>query len=68
MKTVSQYLDEKVGPSDCQQQLPDGRWVNATPLPFYYGPLAKEYWVQIWENIKDSWLVLIGTAEAVEKK
>jgi len=68
MKTTSEFLDELLLPSDCQSQLPDGRWVNGRPLEFYYGPATAGYWRAILHRALDAWQVFRGRAEAIRKR
>lgn len=46
-------------------ELESGVWVNAQPLPFYYGILTKEYWRERKQRKKDAKAVLKGEAIAV---
>lgn len=68
MKTTSQFLDELLGPSDCQQELPNGKWVNARPLEFPYGVATAGYWRALWRRASDAWQVFCGRAEAIKKR
>lgn len=44
----------------------DGKvWVNARPLPFYYGILTRAYWQERKQRRKDAKAVLQGKAVAV---
>lgn len=42
-----------------------GKWVNARPLPFYYGFLTKDYWRIRKRRRKDAKAVRQGKAIAV---
>jgi len=68
MKTTSEFLDELLGPSDCQTELPNGRWVNARPLEFSHGVATAGFWREMRRRAADAWQVLRGRADAVEKR
>jgi len=50
---------------DTQMEIEPGVWVNARPLPFYYGILTKEYWRIRKQRKKDAKAVMQGKAIAV---
>jgi len=68
MKTTPEFLDELLGPSDCQAQLPNGKWVNARPLEFSYGVATAGFWRAMRRRLLDAWQVFRGRAEAIEKR
>ncbi len=49
----------------CGQEISPGVWVNARPLPFYYGFFTKKYWQIRKQRKKDAKAVLKGEAIAV---
>ncbi len=68
MKTTQGFLDELLGPSDCQTQLPNGKWVNARSLEFSYGVATAGFWRVMCRRMSDAWQVFRGRADAVEKR
>lgn len=68
MKTTHEFLDELLEPSDCQMELPNGKWVNARSLDFVYGVATAGYWRALRRRASDAWQVFRGHADAVEKR
>ena len=56
------YYDSLKG---TQTEISPGVWVNAIPLPFYYGIFTKDYWIERKQRKKDAKAVLQGKAIAV---
>lgn len=50
---------------DCKMEIEPGVWVNAKPLPFYYGIFTKKYWKIKWGLLKDAKEVLKGKADVI---
>ena len=57
-----QYYDSLKG---AQSQIAEGVWINAKPLPFYYGILSKGYWKELRKRFKDAKAVFKGKAVAI---
>lgn len=68
MKTTVEFLDELLGPGDCQMMLPSGKWVNARPVELSHGVATAGWWRALWLRASDAWQVLSGRADAVEKR
>tara|TARA_Y100000310_G_scaffold311548_1_gene357931 strand:- start:16746 stop:16958 length:213 start_codon:yes stop_codon:yes gene_type:complete len=49
----------------CQCEIEKGVWVNARPLPFYYGVFTKGYWREWLQRRRDAKAVRQGKAIAV---
>ena len=65
MYRIDKFLKYYSSLKDCQCQIEPGIWVNARPLPFYYGVLTKEYWEERKQRKKGAKAVLKGEAIAV---
>ena len=65
MFRIDEFLKYYESLNDTQAQISPGVWVNARPLPFYYGILTKEYWKERKQRKKDAKAVLSGKAIAV---
>ncbi len=48
-----------------QTEISKGVWVNARPLPFYYGVFTKKFWRQRKYRKKDAKAVMRGKAIAI---
>ena len=68
MKTTAEFLDELLGPSDCKVMLPNGKWVNARPIEFQCGVATAGWWGALRRRASDARQVLMGRADAVEKR
>jgi hypothetical protein len=64
MYRVDEFLEYCTRPNRAKSCY-DGKWVNARPLPFYYGILTKGYWIERKKRMKDAKAVLQGKAVAV---
>lgn len=69
MYRIDEFLDYYNSLSYCQTSYKDkdGKtfWVNAKPLPFYYGILTIGYWKEMFKRLKDCKYVIQGRAEVV---
>ena len=65
MFRIDKFLKYYDSLKDIQTQIVPGVWVNAQPLPFYYGILTKGYWRERKQRKKDAKAVLKGKAVAV---
>jgi DNA phosphorothioation-dependent restriction protein DptG len=65
MYRIDKFLEYYNSLYDCQTEIEKGTWVNAQPLPFYYGILTKEYWKERKQRKKDAKAILKGEAIAV---
>ena len=65
MYRIDKFLKYYDSLKDTQTEIEKGVWVNAQPLPFYYGLLTKGYWINKKQRKRDAKAVLKGTAIAV---
>lgn len=69
MYRIDEFLNYYNSLKDCQTSYEDkdGKifWVNAKPLPFYYGFLSKCYWKEMFGRLKDCKYVMQNRAEVV---
>jgi len=65
MYRIDKFLEYYNSLKDTQCCLDGKIWVNAQPLPFYYGICTKGYWRQRKKRRQDAKAVLKGRAIAV---
>jgi len=65
MYRIDEFLRYYDSLADNQVEIKKGVWVNARPLPFYYGVLTKAYWKKRKQRKKDAKAVMKGDAIAV---
>jgi len=65
MYRIDEFLKYYNSLKDTQCQISPGVWVNAQPLPFYYGIFTKGFWKERKQRKKDAKAVLQGKAVAV---
>lgn len=68
MYRIDEFLEYYNSLKGTGMEIAPGRWVNAKPLPFYYGIFTKEYWAERKQRKKDAKAVLRGDAIAVTWK
>ncbi len=68
MYRIDKFLEYYNSLKDNGCEIAPDVWVNAQPLPFYYGILTKEYWRERKQRKKDAKAVLKGEAIAVTWK
>jgi len=62
---IDKFLEYYNSLQGTQCQIDKDIWVNAKPLPFYYGILTKRYWKEWFQRRKDANKVRQGKAIAV---
>ena len=65
MYRIDKFLQYYNSLKDCKCEMAKGVWVNAKPLPFYYGVCTKGYWKERIKRLKDAYQVFRGKADAV---
>ena len=65
MYRIDKFLKYYDSLKDVGMEISPGIWVNARPLPFYYGILTKDFWRKRKQRKKDAKAVLRGEAVAV---
>lgn len=65
MYRIDEFLEYYNTLKDNQVEIVPGKWVNAVPLPFYYGFFSKGYWKERKQRKKDAKAVRQGQAIAV---
>ncbi len=68
MYRIDKFLEYYDSLKGNQCQIEEGVWVNARPLPFYYGIFTKGYWSERKQRIKDAIAILKEDAIAVTWK
>ena len=68
MYRIDKFLQYYNSLKDTQMEIEPGVWVNARPLPFFYGIFTKKYWEERRQRKKDAKAVLRGNAIAVTWK
>jgi len=68
MFRIDKFLEYYNSLKGTGMEMAPGVWVNARPLPFYYGILTKEYWKERKQRKKDAKAVMRGDAVAVTWK
>jgi hypothetical protein len=62
---IDKFLEYYNSLKDCQMEIEKGIWVNAKPLPYYYGALTLDFWKIFFRKLKECFYVLSGKAIAV---
>lgn len=65
MYRIDKFLEYYNSLKNTSMQIEKGIWVNARPLPFYYGICTIGYWKEMIQRIKDAKEILRGRALAV---
>ena len=65
MYRIDKFLNYYQSLNGTNVEIKKGIWVNAKPIPFYYGIFTKKYWKIFRSRLVDAWFVLRGKAEAI---